>query len=100
VALARALVTNAPILVLDNALSNVDTETERLILAGLTEERERRSVIVSSNRITAVQDADRIYVMDAGQVIDVGRHDELIVRPGLYAAMHKQQQISARLEKY
>ena len=100
VALARALVTDAPVLVLDNALSNVDTQTERLILAGLTEERQRRSIIAVSNRITAVQDADRIYVMDAGRVVDAGRHDELIARPGLYAAMHEQQQISARLERY
>ena len=100
VALARALLTDAPILLLDNALSNVDTETERLILTGLTEERRRRSVIAASNRITAVQDADRIYVMDAGRVIDAGRHDELIARPGLYAAMYNQQQISARLERY
>ena len=100
VALARAMVTDAAVLVLDNALSNVDTETERLILAGLTQEQQRRSVIVASNRITAVQDADRIYVMDAGRVIDAGCHDELIARPGLYAAMHEQQQISARLERY
>ena len=100
VALARALVTDAPVLVLDNALSNVDTQTERLILTGLTEERQRRSVIAVSNRITAVQDADRIYVMDAGRVVDAGRHHELIARPGLYAAMHEQQQISARLERY
>ncbi len=100
VALARALVTDAPVLVLDNALSNVDTETERIILAGFTRERQRRSVIAASNRITAVQDADRIYVMDAGRVIDAGRHDELIARPGLYAAMHEQQQLSARLERY
>ena len=100
VALARAMVTDAAVLVLDIALSNVDTETERLILAGLTQEQQRRSVIVASNRITAVQDADRIYVMDAGRVIDAGCHDELIARPGLYAAMHEQQQISARLERY
>ncbi len=100
VALARALITDAPVLVLDNALSNVDTETERRILSGLAEERQRRSVIAVSNRITAVQDADRIYVMDAGRVIDSGRHEDLIARPGLYAAMHEQQQISARLERY
>ncbi len=100
VALARALMTDAPVLVLDNALSNVDTETERRILTGLAEERRKRSVIAVSNRITAVQDADRIYVMDAGRVIDAGRHEELISRPGLYAAMHEQQQISARLERY
>ncbi|HJO04385.1 MAG TPA: ABC transporter ATP-binding protein, partial [Acidobacteriota bacterium] len=80
--------------------SNVDTETERIILAGFTRERQRRSVIAASNRITAVQDADRIYVMDAGRVIDAGRHDELIARPGLYAAMHEQQQLSARSERY
>jgi ATP-binding cassette subfamily B multidrug efflux pump len=98
VALARALLRDAPILVLDNALSNVDTETEREILARLAESRRTRTVIASSNRITAIQDADRIIVMDRGVVVDSGTHSELIGRPGLYAGMHEQQQLSAKLE--
>ncbi len=99
-ALARALLRDAPILLLDNALSNVDTETEHEILGALASARGERTVIAASNRITAVQDADRIYVFDAGRVIDSGRHSELIARPGLYASMYEQQQLSARLEAY
>ena len=98
VALARALLRDAPILVLDNALSNVDTDTERRILAGLAMLRSGRTVVAAANRITAVQDADRIYVFDGGEIVDSGRHVELAARPGLYASMRQQQQLSARLE--
>jgi len=99
VALARALLRDAPILILDNALSNVDTDTERRILAGLATRRAGRTVIAASNRITAVQEADAIYVFDSGEVVDSGRGDELASRPGLYASMREQQQLSARLEE-
>ncbi|MFW6198268.1 MAG: ABC transporter ATP-binding protein [Acidobacteriota bacterium] len=100
VALARALLRDAPILLLDNALSNVDTETERRILGALRERRRSQTVIASSNRITAVQDADRIYVLDAGRVIGTGTHAELVAAGGLYATMYEQQQLSAELERY
>jgi ATP-binding cassette subfamily B protein len=99
VALARALLRDAPVLVLDNALSNVDTDTERRILTGLARHRAGRTVVAASNRITAVRDAERIYVFDDGQIVDSGRHDDLSSRPGLYASMREQQQLSARLEE-
>ncbi len=100
VALARALLRDAPVLVLDNALSNVDTETERRILTGLAGTREGRTVIAASNRITAVQDARQTFVFDGGEIVDAGTHDELVSRPGLYATMREQQQLSARLEEF
>lgn len=100
VALARALLRDAPMLVLDNALSNVDTETERRILARLAAQRQQRTVIVASNRITAVRSADRIYVFDQGRVVDSGTHEQLVGRSGLYAVMHEQQRLSARLGRY
>lgn len=100
VALARALLRDAPVLVLDNALSNVDTETERRILTGLASAREGHTVIAASNRITAVQDARQIFVFDGGEIADAGTHDELVSRPGLYATMREQQQLSARLEDF
>lgn len=99
VALARALLRDAPILVLDNALSNVDTDTERRILAGLATQRAGRTVIAASNRITAVQEADAIYVFDGGAIVDSGKGEDLAARPGLYASMREQQQLSARLEE-
>ena len=99
VALARAILPAPAIMVLDNALSNIDSDTERRILDGLHRSRRRCTLIVASNRISAVRDADRIYVMDMGRVVDVGRHEELIQRPGLYADMHEQQKLSAELER-
>jgi len=99
VALARALLPAPAIMVLDNALSNIDSDTERTILDRLHSSRQSCTLIVSSNRISAVRDADRIYVMDMGRVVDVGRHEELIQRPGLYADMHEQQKLSAELER-
>jgi len=99
VALARAILPAPAIMVLDNALSNVDSDTERRILDRLHRSRQQCTLIVASNRISAVRDADRIYVMDMGRVVDVGRHEELIQRPGLYADMHEQQMLSAELER-
>jgi ATP-binding cassette subfamily B multidrug efflux pump len=99
VALARAILPAPAIMVLDNALSNIDSDTERRILDRLHTSRRQCTLIVASNRISAVRDADRIYVMDMGRVVDVGRHEELIQRPGLYADMHAQQKLSAELEQ-
>lgn len=99
-ALARALLMEAPILVLDNALSHVDADTEARILDRLHRPaRRRRTLIVASNRVGAVRDADRIYVLDAGRVVDQGTHAELSKRPGLYATMVEQQRLSAELEE-
>jgi len=107
VALARAILVDADMLVLDNALSNVDAETERRILdrirgivGGASARSSVRTLIVSSNRIGAIRDADRIYVMDAGRIVGQGTHDELVDRPGPYAAMFEQQQLSAELEQF
>jgi len=99
VALARAILPAPAIVLLDNALSNIDSDTERRILDSLHQSRQKCTLIVASNRISAVRDADRIYVMDMGRVVDVGRHEELIQRPGLYADMHEQQKLSAELER-
>jgi ATP-binding cassette subfamily B protein len=99
VALARALLPDPAIMVLDNALSNIDSDTERTILDRMHLARRSCTLIAASNRISAVRDADRIYVMDMGKVVDVGRHEELIQRPGLYADMYEQQKLSAELER-
>ena len=102
VALARALLVDPAILVLDNALSNVDAETERGILDSLRSPHRgdrRRTLIVASNRIGAIRDADHIYVMDQGRIVEHGSHDELVGNGGLYATMFEQQRLSAELEQ-
>jgi ATP-binding cassette subfamily B protein len=102
VALARAMLIDPDVLVLDNALSNVDAETEHAILGRLRSPAaaaRRCTLIVASNRIGAIQDADRIYVMDAGRIVEHGTHEELLAAEGLYAAMYEQQRLSAALEE-
>jgi ATP-binding cassette subfamily B protein/ATP-binding cassette subfamily C protein/ATP-binding cassette subfamily B multidrug efflux pump len=97
VAIARALLSEAPILLLDDALSAVDTGTESRILAHLREERSRRGAIIVSHRLSAVADADEIVVLRDGAVAERGNHDALVALDGWYAAQWRYQQIEESL---
>ena len=90
-ALARALVIDPVVLVLDDALSAVDTRTEDEILRGLHEEMRKRTAIVVSNRISTIRDADLILVFDNGRIVERGRHAQLVARGGVYAELHRKQ---------
>ncbi len=101
VAIARALLSDAPLLVLDDALSAVDTGTETDILDHLRELRAARpdsSVIVIAHRLSAVMDADEVIVLKQGHVIERGTHQQLLELGGWYAAQWRYQQIEASLE--
>jgi ATP-binding cassette, subfamily B, multidrug efflux pump len=97
-ALARALLVDAPILVLDDALSSVDNQTATQILATLSDGPDQRTVIFISHQLSAAAMADRIFVMDQGAIVQVGRHSELISRPGLYQTLWNQQKLEKVLE--
>ena len=98
VAIARALLSEAPLLLLDDALSAVDTGTESRILEHLREERANRSAIIVSHRLSAVADADEIIVLRDGAIVERGTHDALIALDGWYAAQWRYQQIEESLE--
>lgn len=97
-AIARALLTDAPVLLLDDALSAVDTETEARILAHLRRARGSRAVVIVSHRLSAVADADEIVVLRHGRVVEHGSHGDLLAREGWYAAQWRYQQLQASLE--
>lgn len=97
VALARALLMDRPILVMDDALSAVDADTERKILNRLADEISGRTAIVISHRIFAIQDADLILVLDGGQVAEQGTHRELLNLKGKYYEMYRLQQLEREL---
>jgi ATP-binding cassette, subfamily B, multidrug efflux pump len=96
-ALARAIVTDPRILVLDDALSAVDTYTEEEILSRLRGVMRERTSIIVSHRISTVRDADVIFVLDEGHIAERGTHDELIRTGGLYAELHKKQLLEEEL---
>ena len=98
-ALARAISADAPILLLDDALSAVDAGTEADILAGLRRVLRGRTSIIVSHRISTVRAADLILVLDEGRVVERGSHDELVARGGLYAGLHRKQLIEQALEQ-
>ena len=87
IAIARAILKNAPLLLLDEATSALDSESERAVQAALDEAMRGRTTLVIAHRLATVKHADRIVVMDHGRVVDVGRHDELLARSGLYARL-------------
>ena len=88
VAIARMLISGAPVMVFDDSLSAVDSETDAKIRAALRESLGRATVILISHRITTLMQADRILVLENGQVSDIGTHEELISRPGIYREIY------------
>ena len=88
IAIARALVRDAPIIILDEPTSGLDALSERYVLKGLERLMEGRSVILIAHRVSTLQTADRIYVIDDGRVAEAGSHDQLLSRAGAYQAMH------------
>jgi len=98
VALARALVADPRILILDDALSAVDTHTEEAILARLRAVMRQRTSIVVAHRISTVRDADLILVLDDGRVVERGTHDALVAHGGVYAGLYRKQLLARALE--
>ena len=88
VAIARALLMNPRILILDDSLSSVDTQTEKLIQAALDKLMEGRTTFVIAHRLSTVRRADLILVMDKGRIVERGTHDELLKVNGLYKEIH------------
>ena len=96
-AIARAVLRDAPILLLDDCLSNVDTQTEEAILDGLRGEMRRRTTLLVSHRVSTVREADLILVLEHGAVVERGHHAELLALGGHYAALHRAQQLEEEI---
>ena len=97
-AIARAVLRDAPVLVLDDCLSSVDTHTEEAVLHGLRAASEGRTTLIVSHRVSTVRDADEIVVLEDGAVAERGAHEQLLAFGGLYAALHRRQQLEEELE--
>ncbi len=96
VAIGRALLKDAPVLILDEATSHLDGLNERLVRNALDELMEDRTTLVIAHRLSTVRDADQIVVLDEGQVVEIGKHDDLASRDGLYARLVRRQLAAAR----
>jgi ATP-binding cassette subfamily B protein len=97
--IARALLVDPPILILDDVLSAVDTETEERILFQLRSVMKSRTTLLVSHRISTVKGADQICVLDEGQIVERGTHDHLIKQEGLYASLYEKQLLEEELDR-
>jgi len=97
-ALARALLADAPFLVLDDAFSSVDTETEERILEAVKARAGRRTVFLVSHRLSTIQHADLVVVLERGRVVETGTHEELLRAGGLYAELAERQRLTDEVE--
>ena len=88
-AIARAILKDAPILLLDEATSSLDSESEKLIQNSLVELQKNRTTIVIAHRLSTIENADQIMVLDHGRIVDHGKHDDLIKKDGIYSKLHK-----------
>jgi ABC-type multidrug transport system fused ATPase/permease subunit len=86
--IARAILKNAPILILDEATSSVDTETEQLIQEALVRLMQGRTTIIIAHRLSTIRDADKIVVLEDKSILETGTHEELMKTPGLYRKLY------------
>ncbi|MBQ8081154.1 MAG: ATP-binding cassette domain-containing protein, partial [Clostridia bacterium] len=99
VSIARALMKDAPILVLDDSLSAVDTDTEEQILKNLKALRQGRTTVIIAHRISTIQHADHILVLEDGKAAEYGTHHELLEKGGLYRSLYDKQQLEKELRE-